>query len=48
MKKLAIDVHSLINAQDSPAVIIDENYQIIAANQAYCTSYGIIRRCHVT
>ena len=52
MKKLAIDVHSLINAQDSPAVIIDENYQIIAANQAYCTSYGIDpeqiinHRCH--
>ncbi len=52
MKKLAIDVHSLINAQDSPAVIIDENYQIVAANQAYCTSYGIDpkqvvnHRCH--
>jgi two-component system, NtrC family, response regulator AtoC len=52
MNKLAIDVHSLINAQDSPAVIIDENYQIIAANQAYCTSYGIDQaqvlghRCH--
>jgi len=52
MKKLAIDVHSLINAQDSPAVIIDENYQIIAANEAYCISYGIdpvqviSRRCH--
>jgi len=52
MKKPAIDVVSLINAQESPAVIIDENYQIIAANQAYCTSYGIEptqvvnHRCH--
>jgi transcriptional regulator with PAS, ATPase and Fis domain len=52
MKTPAIDIHSLINAQDSPAVIIDENYQIIAANQAYCTSYGIDpkqvvnHRCH--
>ena len=52
MKAPAIDIHSLINAQDSPAVIIDENYQIIAANQAYCTSYGIDpkqvvnHRCH--
>ena len=52
MKKPAIDIHSLINAQDAPAVIIDENYQIIAANIAYCTSYGIDpkqvvnHRCH--
>ena len=52
MNKPAIDVHSLINAQDSPAVIIDENYRIVAANQAYCTSYGIDpdkvvnHRCH--
>jgi transcriptional regulator with PAS, ATPase and Fis domain len=52
MKKTAIDIHSLINAQDAPAVIIDENYQIVAANIAYCTSYGIDpkqvvnHRCH--
>ena len=52
MKKTSIDIHSLINAQDAPAVIIDENYQIVAANIAYCTSYGIDpkqvinHRCH--
>jgi transcriptional regulator with PAS, ATPase and Fis domain len=52
MKRPAIDVHSLINAQESPAVVIDEDYRIIAANQAYCTSYGIDseqvvnHRCH--
>jgi transcriptional regulator with PAS, ATPase and Fis domain len=52
VKKTAIDIHSLINAQDAPAVIIDENYQIVAANIAYCTSYGIDpkqvvnHRCH--
>jgi len=45
-------IESLINAQESPAVIIDEHYQIIAANQAYCTSYGVEadaivgKRCH--
>ncbi len=52
MKNLAIDIHSLINAQEAPAVIIDENYRIIAANRAYCTSYGVDpdqvvnHRCH--
>jgi two-component system response regulator AtoC len=34
-------IESLINAQESPAVIIDEHYKIIAANRAYCTSYGV-------
>lgn len=52
MKQPAIDIHSLINAQDAPAVIIDENYRIVAANHAYCTSYGVDpeqvvnHRCH--
>ncbi len=34
-------IESLINAQDSPAVVIDKHYRIIAANRAYCTSYGV-------
>lgn len=43
---------SILNAQDTPAVIIDTNYLIIAANEAYCASYGIDqksivgRHCH--
>ncbi len=34
-------IESLINAQESPAVIIDKHYRIVAANRAYCTSYGV-------
>ena len=34
-------IDSLINAQESPAVIIDQNHRIIAANRAYCVSYGV-------
>jgi len=34
-------IESLINAQESPAVIIDKHYRIVAANKAYCTSYGV-------
>lgn len=40
MKKTTV-IESLINAQEVPAVIIDKNFRIIAANHAYCTSYGI-------
>jgi two-component system response regulator AtoC len=34
-------IESLINAQETPAVIIDRNFKIVAANRAYCISYGI-------
>ncbi len=34
-------IDSLLNAQEVPAVIIDEQHRIIAANRAYCTSYGV-------
>jgi len=52
MKSLSVSLDSLINSHESPAVVIDANYQIIAANQAYCDSYGIApqqvigRTCH--
>jgi two-component system, NtrC family, response regulator AtoC len=45
-------IESLINVQEAPAVVIDKNFLIVAANRAYCTSYGIDadaivgRRCH--
>ena len=45
-------IESLINARESPAVVIDKHYRIVAANRAYCTSYGVEpetivgRRCH--
>jgi len=34
-------IESFINAQEVPAVVIDKNYRIVAANRAYCTSYGV-------
>jgi two-component system response regulator AtoC len=34
-------IESLINAQEVPAVVIDKHYRIVAANRAYCTSYGV-------
>ena len=34
-------IESLINTHESPAVIIDKHYRIVAANQAYCRSYGV-------
>lgn len=52
MRKPAIELQSLVDAHDEPAVIIDQEYRIIAANTAYCESYGISpdvilnHRCH--
>jgi transcriptional regulator with PAS, ATPase and Fis domain len=46
------EIQSLIDAQENPFVLIDENYKIVAANQAYCLNYGIDnekvvgRMCH--
>jgi len=34
-------IESLINAQETPAVIINREFRIVAANKAYCLSYGI-------
>jgi len=34
-------IESLINAQETPAVVIDKHYRIIVANRAYCASYGV-------
>jgi transcriptional regulator with PAS, ATPase and Fis domain len=34
-------IESLINTQDSPAVVIDKHYRIVAVNRAYCTTYGV-------
>ena len=40
-KFLNAELQSLIDVQDNPFVLIDENYQIVAANQAYCENYGV-------
>jgi transcriptional regulator with PAS, ATPase and Fis domain len=45
-------MQTLLDLQERPSVIIDENYQIIAANAAYTDSYGVSpdnvigRKCH--
>lgn len=35
------ELQSLIDVQENPFVLIDENYRIVAANRAYCVNYGI-------
>jgi two-component system response regulator AtoC len=34
------DWHDVIDLQESPFVVIDGDYRIVAANQAYCETYG--------
>jgi transcriptional regulator with PAS, ATPase and Fis domain len=38
---VAISIHSLVEAQEAPTVVIDKDYKIIAANPAYCANYGV-------
>lgn len=51
-KKISVEVQSLINAQDNPFVLIDEDYNIVAANIAYRQAYGfsedeiVGHKCH--
>ncbi len=51
-KKISVEIQSLIDAQDHPFVLIDENYNIVAANTAYQQAYGVKdddivnRKCH--
>jgi two-component system, NtrC family, response regulator AtoC len=46
------NLQSIIDASDNGFVVIDRNYNIVAANKAYCASYGIDseeiigRKCH--
>ncbi len=47
-----INLQSIIDASDNGFVVIDKNYKIVAANQAYCNAYGanseeiIGKSCH--
>ncbi len=34
-------LQALINAQENPFVLIDENYRVVAANDAYQSAYGV-------
>ena len=35
------ELQSLIDVQENPFVLIDENYKIVAANRAYCVNYAV-------
>jgi len=43
MKKLTADIQTLIELHDDPFVLIAADYRIVAANQAYCDTYGVRR-----
>lgn len=51
-KKISLEIQSLIDAQDHPFVLIDENYHIVAANKSYQLAYGVSddeivgKKCH--
>lgn len=51
-RKIVIPLHALLDTRDTPTVLVDENYRIVAANRAYCESYGVTqaqvvgRTCH--
>lgn len=38
---IPINLQSIINAADNGFVLIDKNYNIVAANDAYCKTYGV-------
>jgi transcriptional regulator with PAS, ATPase and Fis domain len=38
---MPIELQSVIDAHDNAFVVIDENYTIVAANKAYCDTYGV-------
>ncbi|TCS70031.1 Fis family sigma54 specific transcriptional regulator [Sulfuritortus calidifontis] len=52
MNSPPIQLQSLIDLQEGPFVLIDADYRIVAANRAYCESYGqgpadiVGRHCH--
>ena len=47
-----VELQSLLEVHDQPFVVIDQDYQIVAANQRYCLAHGttletiVGRRCH--
>lgn len=51
-RKIVITLDSLLESRDGPTVLIDSDYRIVAANKAYCESYGVSmasvvgRTCH--
>jgi len=52
-KKPDLQLQSMIDSHSNPFVLVDEEYNIVAANKAYCDSYGVMddkvvgRKCHM-
>lgn len=50
--RIGINLQSIIDATDNGFVVIDKNYNIVAANKAYCNAYGVDsdeivgKKCH--
>jgi PAS domain S-box-containing protein len=50
--RIGINLQSIIDASDNGFVVIDKNYNIVAANKAYCDAYGVSgdeiegKKCH--
>lgn len=52
-KKPDLEMQSMIDSHSNPFVLVDEDYNIVAANKAYCDSYKtttdnvVGRKCHM-
>lgn len=40
-RPIVVPLFSLLETRENPTVMVDKNYRIVAANKAYCASYGI-------
>lgn len=40
-RRIVVPLYSLLETRENPTVLVDKNYRIVAANTAYCTSYGV-------
>jgi transcriptional regulator with PAS, ATPase and Fis domain len=51
-RNIVVPLYSLLETRENPTVLVDKDYRIVAANKAYCSSYGVPpeeiigKRCH--
>ncbi|HQT00795.1 MAG: hypothetical protein B7Y26_07905 [Hydrogenophilales bacterium 16-64-46] len=38
---IVVKLQSMLDTRDNPSVVVDHEYRIVAANAAYCASYGV-------
>lgn len=38
---ILVQLQSMLDTRDNPSVVVDREYRIVAANAAYCASYGV-------